>query len=346
MEKELNPTADLLVVARRIGRRRWLFVKVGVLVFALACLLILPVPRYYRSSVELAPELGLSDGGGGLSSLATSFGLNLGSGLTGDAILPDLYPELIKSNDFIYRLTSCTVRTADGRVRTSYYRYLAAHQKRNILLAPLRVLRKKSGGKPGGAKKIDPFRLTEQQNRIFERIRHKINCAVDIKTRKITIVVEDQDPLVAATMAENVRLQLQQFITRYRTGKAQRDLAYYTRLTRQAKQAYERARRTYSSYADANMDVLLASFRSKRDDLENDMQIKFNTYSALNNQLQTARAKVQERTPAFTVIRSATVPLKPVGPKRMAFVAAMLVLGWAATALYVCRDLLAARFTR
>ncbi|WP_238318906.1 hypothetical protein [Segatella baroniae] len=79
--------------------------------------------------------------------------------------------------------------------------------------------------------------------------------------------------------------------------------------------------------------------------MENEMQLKFNAYSAMNSQLQAARAKVLEKTPAFTVIKSATVPTKPAGPKRMIFVAIMLLLSWIATTVYISRDLFFALLT-
>ena len=43
-------------------------------------------------------------------------------------------------------------------------------------------------------------------------------------------------------------------------------------------------RQLYASYSDANSDVVLASFRSKQEDLENEMQLKFNVYSTVSAQ--------------------------------------------------------------
>ena len=71
---------------------------------------------------------------------------------------------------------------------------------------------------------------------------------------------------------------------------------------------------------------MLESYRAKQTDLENDMQLKYNTYTTLMTQYQMAKAKVQERTPAFTLVQGAAVPIKPAGPKRMLFVAGMCVL--------------------
>ena len=73
--------------------------------------------------------------------------------------------------------------------------------------------------------------------------------------------------------------------------------------------------------------------------MENDMQLKYNTYTTLNTQLQAAKAKVQERTPAFTVIKGADVPIKPTGPKRMLFVLGMLFLTTIVLCLYSVKDI-------
>ena len=113
--------------------------------------------------------------------------------------------------------------------------------------------------------------------------------SVDKKTGVITVSVKDQDPLVCKTMADSVTVLLQHFITDYRTNKARIDLAYYTKLADSAYQEYEKALNTYSRYADANMNVILQSHRSKMSDLENDMQLKYTTYTTLSTQQQAAK---------------------------------------------------------
>ena len=67
------------------------------------------------------------------------------------------------------------------------------------------------------------------------------------------------------------------------------------------------------------------------------MQLKFNNYQLQTNQMEMAKAKLQERTPAFTVIQNASVPTKPAGPKRMFTVLAVLLITFFVTAIYVIR---------
>ncbi|MGN1262901.1 MAG: chain-length determining protein, partial [Prevotella sp.] len=103
-------------------------------------------------------------------------------------------------------------------------------------------------------------------------------------------------------------------------------------------------RKRYASFSDANKDVVLESVRTKIEDLENDMQLKFNTYNAMMTQLQAAKAKVQERTPAFTILQGASVPIKPAGPKRMLFVIGMSFFAFLFTAIYISREELHIKF--
>ncbi len=133
---------------------------------------------------------------------------------------------------------------------------------------------------------------------------------MDKKTNVITIVVEDQDPLIAATMADSVQVHLQHAITDYRTKKARVDLEYMEQLFEEARKKYDIARKKYAAYCDAYSKTVLQSVQSNIDDLENDMQLKYTIYQQVVEQLQLAKAKVQERTPAFTIVQEATVPIK------------------------------------
>jgi uncharacterized protein involved in exopolysaccharide biosynthesis len=96
----------------------------------------------------------------------------------------------------------------------------------------------------------------------------------------------------------------------------------------EAKEEYNTARRAYASFCDANINVSLQSVRSKIDDLENEMQLKYNIYQQVVEQLQLAKAKVQERTPAFTIIQDATVPLKHSNRSKIASLVIWMIFGF------------------
>lgn len=137
--------------------------------------------------------------------------------------------------------------------------------------------------------------LSKDDTDIMDAVKSNIKLTTDKKTGAITISAKAQDPYVCKILADSVRQHLQIFITNYRTNKARNDALYYQKLTAEAKASYEKARQLYGNYSDANMDVVLESFHAKQNDLENDMQLKYNNYSTLSTQLQLAKAKIQEK---------------------------------------------------
>ena len=292
-------------------------------------------PKEYKSSVMLAPETA-SDNSltSNISSLASMVGMNMNFGESNDAIYPELYPDLLQSMDFIVGLFPIKVTTKDGQVSTDYYDYLLNHTAKAWYMFPARWLtaivekiKKDDTGPKGGDGKVDPFWLTRQQYDIAHSIGRSTHCTVNKKPSVSTTEVTDQDPLISATIADSVRNHLQAFITDYRTLKSRNDLAYMEKLFAEAREQYVKARQQYAAFSDANQEVILQSYKTKEDDLENDMQLKYNAYTQVYEQLQLSKAKVQENTPVFTIVQSASVPIKHSNKSKLTMMLLFMFLG-------------------
>lgn len=330
---------NLRAMTQKIWGKRWLFVKVWVITFIVSCLWILPQPRYYSTEVSIVPESSdPTKGGGGLAALASNFGVNIGDG-SSDAIYPQLYPDLFSSTQFLVGLLDIRVKSLDGEIDTDYYTYMKDYQEKNIWLAPIVWLKnicsfskeEEPDIKAADGQRFNPFHLSEKTSSVVKAVESKIGCTYSRTTDVVTITVTDQDPYISAVLADSIKEHLQVFITDYRTKKSRIDYEYYKELTEEAKTAYEAAREEYAAYSDSHQNVSLQSFKTKEDNLENEMQLKYNIYTAMSTRMEEAKAKVQENTPAFTTLTNATVPIKPAGPKRMIFVAAMLFLATCGT---------------
>lgn len=347
-----NDALALGIIVKTLCSKRKTFLKVWVVTFALSCLWIFPQPRYYKAEVMLAPEMG-GDNMGSLGALASSFGVNLG-GESSDAIYPELYPDLMSSTDFAVSLFSIPVKTIDGEVETDLYTYLTKHQKTAFYKLPTiwikRKIKELLPSKKAGVTnetEVNPFFLTERQLEVADRLRESVvSCSVDKLTNVFSIRIVAQDPLVAATLADSVRVRLQTFITAYRTNKARIDMEHYLQLQEQTKAEYEQAVITYSSYVDKHRNVTSKVAEEEVTKLSRDVELKYNAFSAVTLQVQATEAKLQEKTPAFTILQNAYVPQKPAGPKRMMFVAFMLVLSTVITTGYLFKNHLTKRLTR
>ena len=336
-----DPVLTLGKLKRDMSKHKKQYLAVLGITFVLACIYLFSIPNVYKCEVILAPELSRSGSSNSLQSLANSFGMRLGSNSSnGEALFPTLYPDMVSSTDFKTSLFPIQVHKKDSTRVMTYYDYLLNEQKypwwSEAISGTLRFL---IGliAKPGNVvdnTQLNPFQLTKQQKAIADLAEKKISCYVDGKTLVITISVTDQDPLVCATVADSVKTHLQQAITDYRTRKARIDLEYNQKLYKETKARYEKARRDYAAFADANQDVILESVRSRRADLENEMQMQYNAYTQVAAQLTAASARVQEETPAFTTIQRATVPVKKAGPARAKKLLIFLFLAFLGTTVW------------
>ena len=321
-------------------KHKKLYAVVLAATFLIVALFTLGVPNYYRCEVKLAPELsGSNRSRSGLASLASNFGINLGSNNNGvDAIFLTLYPDLMNSVAFKASLFPVKVQRKDDDTPMTYYDYLKHHQRSPWWSSAIKAvfsIFSKEESKGESEVDVNPFSLTKEQSGIIGLMEKKVVCDVDKNTMVITINVTDQDPLIAATMADSVQERLQDFITDYRTRKARVDLAYSQKLYKEAEERYEKARRSSAASNDANRRVFLDRVRSEQVKLNNEMNLKYQAYSLVAEQLRLAEAKVQEETPAFTLLQPATVPVRKAGPARARTCLIFLFLAFLATTAWV-----------
>ena len=171
--------------------------------------------------------------------------------------------------------------------------------------------------------KKNPYRISKEDYDLYTKINDCVNLKVDGGTGEITIDATMQDPYVATMTVDNVCKMLQKHILDYRTNKAKQDLDYYEKLSAQSRVEYLKSMNAYANFADANVDALLRGYKSKESALENEMQIKFNNYSQMEQRKEAAKAKLLAKTPVFNIIQPAYVPLKKSAPKRI-----ILLLVW------------------
>lgn len=337
-------------IFHEIMKKKKLYLKTLPVAFILACIIIFPQPRYYVSDVKLAPEGMEEMDAGSLSSIASSFGINIGGGAN-DAIYPMLYPELFESPEFIVKLLNIQVeytREDEPTIKTDYYTYLRDYQQKNWLTYPFKYAVKwvkglfssKKGGRAASAKELDPFCMTRDDLELAEKVGDLISCSIDKKTNVTAISVTDQNNLVAAQMADSVRVLLQGYITNLRTAKAKQNVAHYQHLVDSVKTEYDKSALLHAQFADEHKNTISQAVQLQLDNLETRKDLDKETYTTLISQLTLSKTKLQEKMPVFTVLKSATVAAKPAGPKRMFFVAAMLVLAFIGTTCYILKEII------
>lgn len=334
---------DIIALAIKVLKQPKPLISFATTFAVIGIIVAVSTPKVFTASVVLAPEM--SSGGLGLTEsladMASNFGIDVSSGGKGmDAIYPEIYPEVINSTDFVLNLFNCPIRTKDNNKPRTYYEHITKEAKFPFWQYPKiwisNLFKPKDSITLGVDGKPDPFVISRDNSMICESITKGILCLVDKKTSIITVSISDQDPLTAAIMIDTIQSRLQNYIIQYRTKKAKNDYQYYKNLYLSARAKYQRSQQIYASYCDSNQEITLESFKAKRDELENDMQIDFSTMTQLHSQLLAAEAKIQERTPSFTILSSPKMPYKASSTPRAIIVFLYTIFGVIFDVVWVC----------
>lgn len=334
---------DLMEMVLKVWAERKWVIKMCCIGIVVGLIVAFSIPREYSTSVTLAPE-SAGKSGGGMSSLAAMVGINLSSGTSSDALSPDLYPDIVSSTPFLIDLFDVRVKDKKERIDTTLYAYILDYQRvpwwSAVISAPMKALgwtlslfREKEA--TDGEVQLDPFCLTLEEASVAKALSKRIGVAVDKKTGVTTISVMMQDPLISASVTDTVMHNLQRYITDYRTNKARHDLAFAEKLYQESKVNYEAAQGKYASFVDANKNIVQLSFRVEQERLQNEVNLAYQNYSQMSQQLQLAKAKVQEITPVYTVVQPASVPLRPAKPSKVMVLIGFVFLAFAACAGWV-----------
>ena len=336
---------DLLELAKKLWDSRRLIIKWAIIGAVAGIIIAFSIPKEYTTEITLAPEsTGQGGSSGNLGALAAMAGISMNSGGGKDAVSPQLYPDIVSSLPFSVELFDVKVTNIKGDKSETVREYIkndiSAPWWSFITSLPGRII----GGimslfkdAPATDDNAEPnlFRLTPEENGIAAALAQRVSVDVNGKTSTISISVTMQDPMVSAMLADTVAERLKEYVVNYRTNKARADLEFAQKLNDEAKNEYYAAQQRYANYSDKNKGVILQSIRTEEIRLQNEMSLAFNLYNSTAQQLQVAKAKVQEITPVYTIVQPATVPLAPSKPSKMLILVGCVFLAIVAASAWV-----------
>ena len=318
-----------------VWKRRCTYIKYMFVGAVLSLVVSFSIPKSYSSSVVLAPETqtGALDGIAGLASMA---GLNMNMGQ--DAYTIDLYPTIVSSLDFSLAIKDIKVKSAKLGIETTYGEYILKHKRQAWWMYPIKWVTSLIGKlRPaddyagvGEDSAVKLRHITKMDYNLAQEIQQNVRCAVETLTGVISVTVTEQDPEIAAIIADSVVNKLSDFILDYRTRKARADYEYFASVCDSTKRIYLDVQSEYAEYARKHTAVTSPVHQAQMTFLENEVSLAYSAYSTMMGQMQMAQAKILETTPVYTVIESAYVPLYAGAPKKMLILIAFVFVAFAA----------------
>lgn len=294
----------MIELAQKFWAKRRFILKICGIAALVALVVAFSLPKEYTTTVKLAPETNdPTKKMGNLGGLAAMAGINIGSGMTGDAISPDLYPDVVGSVPFLLELFPVQVTDSKKELTATFYDYMFDHQKKAwwgyAISAPFKLLKAIKGLFTDEAEEekqdSDIIKLTKDQKKVIDNLQDRITVSVDKKTMVITASIEMQDPVISAQIAKIITDKLQEYITNYRTQKAKQDYNFTEKAYNEAKSVYYKAQEASARFEDANKNIISASYRTEQVRLQNEMTLAFNVYNTLAQQLEQNRLQIQQQ---------------------------------------------------
>lgn len=287
-----------------ICRRHWrAYAVTATLAVVLAVIASAGIPRTYSAQVKVSNENKETDLLIGLNTFASwaKTALDDKQGLR----LPEVYAQLVGSMDFARELSH--VRLEERH--TDYYHHLRD--------------RRLSWWEQAGALFKDSV---DERERICQLIHENVRSKASTKYGTIVIQATDQDPLVAALIADSARMLLQKHMSDYARDRAFRDLKEASVKASLAKERFEKARDDYNRFRDTHNDITAPRVASMAEHLQEEYGKAFEVYNKALEQYRRAEALAGKSAQTFAVLRNATVPLKSSGPATAGYVLAFLFM--------------------
>ncbi|MFT4757160.1 MAG: LPS O-antigen subunit length determinant protein (WzzB/FepE family) [Polaribacter sp.] len=296
----------------------------------------------FTASTTFVPlAQGSSLGVGGLGSLASLAGINIGGGVNSEEISPELYPQIVSSVPFQLELLN-TPLTIEGQTRSvSYSDYYENIYSPGLLSNIIKytfglpgVLIKLVRSAPesmeafAGVKESKLIAISKKDYELIEGLEDRVILAVNAQEGFISISVTLPEAIASAELALKAQQLLQEYALEFKTQKSIEQLTYIEERYAEKEKAFKTIQISLARFQDQNTGINTALGRTKLLQLQSEYDLAFTVYSELAKQLETQLLQVKKDTPLFTVLKPVTIPIERSAPKRALILVLYLFLGF------------------
>ncbi len=331
---------DIIELLSKLWKKRKMIIKWCIVGAILGLIIGFSIPETYNASVTLAPELE-QKAGSNVSSIASMMGVNLNNSI--DAINAEMFPDVVHSTPFIVELFDLpvTFERKGEMITTSLLDYMKNYQRSAwwsyIPQIPGKILglfsKKEETNVDIAA--LNPNNLPKKERGVVGFFAENIIVSVDIKSLKTTISLDLQDPQVVYVVVNAVVDNLKEYMSDYRSSKARQDVENLSVICEQRKADYYKAQQAYARHMDSNKSVILQSAQAEQERLQQEMNLAYQVYSQVAQQLEGARITEQQAKPVFAIVQPPVIPLHKVAPSKAKLLIVFTLLAGCCAAIWI-----------
>ncbi|MFT5252451.1 MAG: hypothetical protein ACI87N_001461 [Flavobacteriales bacterium] len=341
MESSKNNTQaedqiDIIALLSKIWHRKKTILKTVAVFGVIGVFVALLTPNKYTASSMFTPNYsGASSGSSGLKGLASLAGINIGEmSESSKEISPMLYGKILESAVFKKELLEAPLKNL-GTVKT-----LRAYFIENTSTSVLGTIKEYTIGLP--SKIIGLFKkeeetifasldgiqaVSEEDFEYFKVIDDILTISINDKDGYIEMVAKSENPQIAAQVAKNAELILQNQIIAIKTKSSLELLKYLEEQYAAKKVLLRKAQNELSRFKDRNLNIATSSFSNNQTRLASELQTANVVFDNVVQQLEAVKFQVTKDTPVFSIIKPVVVPNEKSEPKRSLILVVWLFLG-------------------
>jgi len=299
----------------------------------------LSTPNQYTASSMFTPNSSgsSSTGSSSLKGLASLAGINIGGMSEGSKELsPMLYGKILEGATFKKELLDAPLKNIAG-VQTLKAYFVQKESSFSLL----GVVKDYTIGLPSkliGLFKSDEVTanfefvngiesVSEDEYAYFEAIDKVLTLSINDKDGFLEIIAKSNNPHVAAQVAKNGELLLQQQIIAIKTKSSLELLQYLEKQYADKKVLLNQAQDRLSRFKDRNLNIATNSFSNNQTRLESELQTATAVFQNVVTQLEQVKFQVTKDTPVFSILKPVVFPSEKSGPTRSLIVVVWLFLG-------------------
>ena len=329
---------DIVALLAKVWSHKKLIFR-SVCVFGIIGIVVaLTTPNQYTASSMFTPSSGgKSSGSGGLKGLASLAGINIGSMSEGSKeISPMLYGKIVEGATFKKELLDAPLKNIAGVQTLKAY-----FNQKESSFSLLGLVKDYTIGLPSkviGLFKSDAVAATfesvngiesvsEDEHAYFKAIDAILTLSINDKDGFIEMIAQSENPQVAAQVAKNGELLLQEQIIAIKTKSSLELLQYLEEQYADKKVLLNEAQDRLSRFKDRNLNIATNRFSNNQTRLESELQTATAVFQNVVTQLEQVKFQVTKDTPVFSILKPVVFPSEKSAPKRSLIVFVWLFLG-------------------
>ena len=331
---------DFIKPLSKIWNKKILVFKSLIIFGIIGVLVALSTPNQYTASSMFTPNYGgESNGSSGLKGLASLAGINLTAmGESSKEISPMLYGKILESATFKKQLLESPLKNL-GEVKTLHEYFNSSKSSFSILgtikeytiglPSKIFIALKSNSNEISYEEPIIGIESISKEDMIcYNLIDGMLSMDINDRGGFIEMIAVSDNPHVAAQIAKNGELILQNQIIQIQTKSSMELLSYLEGQYAEKRDLLNNAQDLFSEFKDRNLNISSNKFLNNQLRLETELQTVTAVFQNIVTQLEQVKLQVTKDTPVFSILKPVVFPNKRSAPNRI-----LIMIGWMFTGI-------------